>query len=944
MQLVVRKNFVGSVLSSIERLELTERGLVFRKKRGSVEIPIRELVDFAVYRKSIVGHSISTITKSNSYKIGMLRQENVSKLVEELNALIRLEMESRIQKLERDFKKYTEEEYLRDSKVLVLQNSVELLFNRFALSPDVWKANINRTLITILKRRRTCFPISQNAEMLREQYEESVLLKRKDFYDAVEKSPLTKEQRLAVVRNNDRNLVLAAAGTGKTSVIVAKALDIMGNQKTNPSKILVLAYNKAAAKELQDRIATRAERANFNIDILPKVKTFHALGREILQSAGITTYISVFMEDEHKFQRWVTIWLSSYIQSSEGALKEFLKILYQPCNEFDFQTAKEYDSYIRDNEFRALQGERVKGYQELLIANWLFLNSIEYEYEPQYTTKRRFEPGIDYKPDFRLQSSDIYLEHFGIDRNGQTRVGIDANEYNNHMRLKRELHDKQGTKLLETFHYDWVENNLETRLEEQLRENNILPIPLSEEKIFNKLQENGTITKKSELLLGCLRAIRVEGIGHEEILQRLTNDKVASGDIWVSILTKLERDYRDELNRQNAIDYDDMILRAADEIKKGKYSPGWKHILVDEFQDISTARMNFISQLMSGEETPTFTAVGDDWQAIYRFTGGKLALTTRFENLIGSNTTTKLQKTFRYNDSIAHVAGTFIMENPGQYEKHIETVDKVSKSQVYLIDNFVDNENNMEEKVARVIDKIRIGDLEGEISILARYQYLRNRCRDYNRQRGFTKGINYWTFHGSKGLESDYCILVGFFHGKTGFPNYKKDEKVKEALLPQSDAFPHSEERRLLYVALTRARYKSYIIADAFAPSEFVTELLSPKYNLNIASEMFKAKHRQIYKCSRCTDGFFTNRAGKFGNFYRCAACGFKPRNCETCGAPSIDGISDSKCNDIDCGQNMKICKVCGRPMKIRDGQYGKFLGCSGYGIQDDRCKHTENV
>lgn len=157
--------------------------------------------------------------------------------------------------------------------------------------------------------------------------------------------------------------------------------------------------------------------------------------------------------------------------------------------------------------------------------------------------------------------------------------------------------------------------------------------------------------------------------------------------------------------------------------------------------------------------------------------------------------------------------------------------------------------------------------------------------------------------------------------------------------MPSLDKFPHSEERRLLYVAITRARKTSYLIADPMAPSEFVNELLSPKHKLQIASKSFEEQYRKIFKCPVCTPGYFKIRAGKFGDFYSCTSgqvCNSKPRTCTKCGAPSLDTRAKSICINNDCRNEVVICDRCGRPMKMRSGRFGEFLGCSGYGIKGD--------
>src|SRR5690606_26437598 len=125
--------------------------------------------------------------------------------------------------------------------------------------------------------------------------------------------------------------------------------------------------------------------------------------------------------------------------------------------------------------------------------------------------------------------------------------------------------------------------------------------------------------------------------------------------------------YIAKLKQDGRIDFDDMIIRATSLIKSQEFIPNWKHILVDEFQDISMARMELLKSILSNGPTPILTVVGDDWQSIYRFSGGKLELTTRFDQLVGSHTVSKLEKTYRYNNSIADTAGAFVMENPEQY-------------------------------------------------------------------------------------------------------------------------------------------------------------------------------------------------------------------------------------------------------------------------------------
>ncbi|MBQ3678884.1 MAG: topoisomerase DNA-binding C4 zinc finger domain-containing protein [Succinivibrio sp.] len=175
------------------------------------------------------------------------------------------------------------------------------------------------------------------------------------------------------------------------------------------------------------------------------------------------------------------------------------------------------------------------------------------------------------------------------------------------------------------------------------------------------------------------------------------------------------------------------------------------------------------------------------------------------------------------------------------------------------------------------------------------------------------------------------------------FPSDEQNDKVVEALLPATDTYPYSEERRLFYVALTRARKHAYLFALDKQPSSFVEELLTHKYNIDIRAQCFDTESRSAYKCPSCKNGYFQKLHGKYGYFYVCNSglCRLRPRICEKCGAPMIDGKTESKCMNSQCLYTIPICDRCGRVMVKRAGKYGKFWGCSGFGLEKDRCDNT---
>lgn len=942
----LKKNFIGRIFGA-DKICI-ENGKVQSTKKGVVvsSISLSECIVFAVYENGIFGGKLTIDENGRKVQIKFLKSDTDDEFLDILNTIIANNIEAYVGSSYDFFNLYALTEYPRDSRLELLSNFCGYVANAYNKQSELWKKYISSETFKKAQLLISNHPIDPGA--LRSKYEAIFLEKRKAFFDRVESNPLTQEQRLGVLRSNDKNMVLAAAGTGKTSVIVAKALDLIDRKLASPSEILVLAYNRDAAEELQERLADKAKKSNIDLETPPQISTFHALGRKLLRESGVPTHMSVFTEDDFKLKQWVTKWIEDYLRADTSRVYDLIELSTQPVNPFDFKSKADYERYIRDNEFRTLNNELVKGYQELKIANFLFINRVQYRYEAPYVSKRRINIGFDYKPDFHLEGTNIYIEHFGVDRNGKTRPDIDAIKYVESMKSKRALHKECETVLIETFHYEWCENTLLSGLRDKLASKGIKLNPMDPNEIFEKLNKEGHIANRSDLMKKALQAIRVERLTKELMKSRFELAKIHRPEKYSELLDALHQGYVTELNNQNAIDFDDMIIRAIQVVTQGKFKPNWKYILVDEFQDISAARMEFIQSLVEKGPDPSLTVVGDDWQSIYRFSGGKLELTTRFGEMVGSYTETKLQKTFRYNNSIANTAGQFIMENPEQFKKHIETHSKVNQPQVFLLDDKVGNQQGVYERVLEVVQKIRENDASGSVAIIARYNYLLQEAKQAISSARLSNNINFWSFHRSKGLEADYCILIGFFQGKSGFPNENRNEAIIEALLPSLDSYPHSEERRLLYVGITRARHKSYIIADPTAPSDFITELLAPKYEINIVSKTFQEQYRKIFKCPNCEDGYLRLISGKFGEFYSCSTgqgCDVgKARVCTKCRAPSIDTRDASVCNNISCRNTMKICDKCGRPMKIRDGKFGQFWGCSGYGIKDDQCKNTSRA
>jgi len=279
----------------------------------------------------------------------------------------------------------------------------------------------------------------------------------KDFFDTVESMPLTPEQRLSVVVDEDATLVLAGAGSGKTSVITAKAAYLVKAGIRRPEEILLLAFAKNAAEEMSERVEARSG--------MPIVaRTFHALAYDVIGIVeGSKPALADHATDDVAFSALIKQILKDLVltlsEVSKAIIEWFAHFLVEPKTEWDFDTKHAFYTHMEQQDLRTLQGDKVKSYEELQIANWLYENGVEYEYEPNYEHKIKGNGRRDYCPDFRLIDSGVYIEHFGVRRqkmaDGSERLTtapfVDRESYLADMEWKREVHASNETTLVETF-------------------------------------------------------------------------------------------------------------------------------------------------------------------------------------------------------------------------------------------------------------------------------------------------------------------------------------------------------------------------------------------------------------------------------------------------------------------------------------------------------------
>ncbi|WP_112094608.1 DNA helicase IV, partial [Lonsdalea populi] len=311
--------------------------------------------------------------------------------------------------------------------------------------------------------------------------------------------------------------------------------------------------------------------------------------------------------------------------------------------------------------------------------------------------------------------------------------------------------------------------------------------------------------------------MRSHGGSQSEMVELADDDRRTVFQQRIRLMAPLLKAWKKALKEEAAVDFPGLIHQAVNLLDKGRFISPWKHILVDEFQDISPQRAMLLSALRRQNRETSLFAVGDDWQAIYRFSGAELMLTTAFEHHFGVGAQCVLDTTYRFNRRIGEVASQFVQQNPSQLKKALNGLRDGNKKSVVLLPD---------EQLEGLLDKMSgYVKPEARILVLARYHHLRPEALLKASTRWPKLNIDFMTIHASKGQQADFVIIVGLQDGKDGFPAPGRESMLEEVLLPKPEDFPDAEERRLLYVALTRAKHQVWLLFRKDEPSVFVEQL-----------------------------------------------------------------------------------------------------------------------
>ncbi|MCW6030641.1 DNA helicase IV [Pantoea sp. JK] len=487
-----------------------------------------------------------------------------------------------------------------------------------------------------------------------------------EFFSTVETTPLNPSQCEAVVNGEDALLVLAGAGSGKTSVLVARAGWLLKRKLAQPDQILLLAFGRQAAEEMNDRIQTRLGESAI------QARTFHALALHIIREGSNKQPVISKLESDSKARR------------------------------------------------------------QLLIDTW----------REQCNSKKAQASGWR----------------------------------------------------------QWLQDELEWEIPEG---------PFWQD---DKLAQR--ITSRMERWLGLMR---MHGGAQAAMIADVAEAQRDNFSKRVKLMAPLLKAWKSALKEEGAVDFSGLIHQAIAILDKGRFISPWKHILVDEFQDISPQRAALLTALRQQNKRTSLYAVGDDWQAIYRFSGAEMSLTTAFHHYFGDGDRCVLDTTYRFNDRIGEIANRFVQQNPHQLRKPLNSLSKGNKKSVTLLP---------QEQLEALFDKLSgYAKSDERVLLLARYHHLRPSILDKAKTRWPKLQLDFMTIHASKGQQADFVIVLGLHQGRDGFPAEARESIMEQGLLPQPEDFPDAEERRLAYVAMTRARQQVWLMFDKDRPSVFVEHL-----------------------------------------------------------------------------------------------------------------------
>jgi DNA helicase-4 len=682
-------------------------------------------------------------------------------------------------------------------------------------------------------------------------------------------------QREAVVSNDKRLLVLAGAGSGKTKTLLQKIVYLIEEKEVSPSNILAITFTKNAANEMIDRLIISSDvtggyekllfEKKLNQADLAKerfyqqkkykwidglsVKTFHSFCYSILRNYGVNEFDNKFriIGDEKRDEEDE----ASKFTAPETVFEVIHKLLIDQCEDTDYllQLKRYILDYIidkihlkKDNSFHyhkdgkfytSLDGTKVRSKSEQFIADWLYRHSIKYEYEPLLNVKDFY-----FNPDFYIPEANLYIEHVS-DRSSNTKSKEEQFQKGNLLLVKTY---ESMTKDSALFNH-----TLDKIIKNRLPANYHKTVSLVFKEEFNGYHED--IRDFVAQIMRITDMIKVENLNIDTVLENAGNDQHERVRNFYYLAIPIVKKYINYCTDKSYLDFNDLISRCTSLFQNYSdianiFRSRYQYILVDEFQDVNNLQVELI-KLMLTDNTQLF-CVGDDWQSIYGFRGSNVSYIIDFEHYFINSKVLKLNLNYRSTQNIVGASNEVIKHNKFKVEKDIDATKKSEHKIVVYSGN--NEEDNISFCVENVKDLYKNGLNYDDIFFL--YRRSKMFAPYFYRFRNEGLRVQGKTIHAAKGLEAKIVFIIGLTDGSGGFPDIWLEDRIFQVIKKANHDLLLEEERRLFYVAITRAKDKLFLITEKGFESGFIKEI-PENYTIKTSSQT-KLIVDEIKQCFNC--------------------------------------------------------------------------------------------
>jgi DNA helicase IV len=656
------------------------------------------------------------------------------------------------------------------------------------------------------------------------------------------------EQASAVAAIDGDIKVTARAGSGKTRTLVTRAIFLQKHCRVAPHKLLLLAFNSTAADEMKERLTKSIEGP------LPHVLNFHKLAHALVHPEEGLLFDDT-NTDQLSLSREIQEVIDKHLMSKEYGprIKELMLAYFRDDWERivngGFQlTMDEFLAHRRQLPRETLKGDYVKSFGEKLIANILFENEVVYRYERNF----RWD-GFNYRPDFTIGSKGgVIIEYFGL---------LGDADYDDLADKKRAFWAKRSEwKFLEFTPMDITQNGSEAFTEKligKLRKAGVICNPLSDEETWQRVKKRAvdSFTKAMRTFISRCRKLNLSPDNIKAMVDAHRPCSTAER-LFLDVGVSVHQGYMERLIEIQKEDFDGLMWRAVALLRDGQtrfvrdkgHERGdirdLRFIMIDEFQDFSQMFFELVNAIRLANPAAQFFCVGDDWQAINAFAGSDLEFFKEFTRYFRSTSQYDVRTNYRSPQNVVAISNALMKGlgvpaqadltdcgwvrlceldgfKPSAPEQERHNGDDITPALLRVVRSLLDRGFDivMLSRRSSIPWYVNYTGMEGHgVNALLRFlEHVRTYLPKDDRGR-----ITVSTTHKYKGLERDAVIVLDakarsypLIHPHWFFLRIFDNsiEKIEQ------------EERRLFYVAITRAQNSLSLFTETRDRSPYLNDI-----------------------------------------------------------------------------------------------------------------------